>query len=171
MADSTILTAANRLLACLCAQLELNPDPPQNCCLRAGDLVLQDVDAQGGFDKTCCPGTAYVRIGAMYPSSNFPAPDEVTVKCYPVAWAVELVMGTIRCIPRMGDPAGPDCDDWTLVATHDANDMNAMMLAGCCWADQLPRGRLFQLGTSTPRMSADCIERVMPVVVQLPKCC
>lgn len=174
MADTAILPMANSLLSCLAAQLALNPDPPAEACLRAGNQVLHDVDAGTNLDKVCCPGLAYVRIGTMYPSSNFPEPDVQPGKpngCFPVAWAVELVMGTVRCIPGMGTPAGPSCADWTLVATHDANDLDAMRKALCCWGPTLPKTRLWLAGASTVEMAADCIERQLPLTVSIPKCC
>lgn len=174
MADTVILPMANDLLACLAAQLALNPDPPADACLRAGDQVLQDVDAGTGIDKVCCPGLAYVRIGNMFPSSNFPEPDSQPVKgngCFPVGWVVELVMGVVRCIPGMGTTAGPTCADWTSVATHDANDLDAMRKALCCWGPTLPRTRLWLAQVSTVEMSADCIERQLPLLVTVPKCC
>lgn len=164
---------ANNLLTCLSEQLALNPDAPAQSCLRVGNTVLHDVDANG-TDTTCCPGLAYVRIGAMFPSSSFPEPDSVPGAgegCFPVKWAVELTMGVVRCVPGMGTTAGPSCEDWTLAAIHDTNDMDAMRKALCCWQQTLPRMRPWLAQTSTVEMTADCIERQMPVLVQIPKCC
>lgn len=174
MADTQIIPLANALLACLCAELAENIDPPENCCLRAGQLVIADMDGNTGTDTVCCPGTAYVRIGAMYPSSDFPAPDTVAAKqggCLPVGWSVELTMGVVRCIPGMGTVAGPTCADWTLAATHDANDLDAMRRALCCWSAGLPKTKLWLAQTSTVEMTADCIERMMPVLVNVGRCC
>lgn len=174
MPDTVVLPMANALLACLQAELALNPDPPAEACLRAGDQVLHDVDAGTSTDKVCCPGLTYVRIGELYPSSVFPEPDTVPARpsgCFPIAWAVQLTMGVVRCVPGMGSTAGPTCADWTLAATHDANDLDAMRRALCCWAPTLPKTRLWLAGTSTVEMTADCIERQFPVVVAVPKCC
>lgn len=174
MADTVILAAANALLTCLCEQLALNPAPPADCCLRTGDQVIQDVDAEISTDKVCCPGLAYVRLGTMYPSSDFPGADTEPAKnngCFPIQWAVELTMGVVRCIPGMATAQGPDCTDWTLAATHDANDMDAMRKALCCWGPQLPKGRLWLAGASTVTMAGNCIERMLPVTLQIPKCC
>jgi hypothetical protein len=175
MANETQLTTmANQLLTCFCEQLATYPSPPADCCLRTGDLTIHDFNAENGLDKTCCPGLAYVRIGSMFPSSNFPAPDTEPGKgtgCFPVSWAVELTLGTVRCVPGMGATAGPDCVDWTAAAQTDANDMEAMRKALCCWAPLLPRGRLWLAGTSTVNLAGDCIERILPVLVGLPKCC
>ena len=80
MADTVVITQATALLACLVTQLALNPDPPANSCLRAGDLVIQDIDANTSIDTVCCPGLTSVRIGSKFPSSNFPQPDTEAVK-------------------------------------------------------------------------------------------
>lgn len=174
MTDTVILPIAQNLLACLCEQLALNPDPPADCCLRAGDVVVHDVDVQSSVDKVCCPGLGYVRVGNMYPSSNFPVADTEPGKrdgCFPVSWAVELTMGTVRCVPGMGSPEGPDCTDWTTAAERDANDMDAMRRALCCWQPTLRKGALWLAGASTVALTADCIERQMQVLVSVPRCC
>lgn len=174
MADTVILPMAQALLDCLEDELALNPDPPADACLRAGDLVIHDIDGATSADKVCCPGLAYVRIGGMFPSSNFPEPDTEPGKgngCFPVSWAVELVMGVVRCVPGMGSAAGPTCADWTLAATHDANDLDAMRKALCCWVPTLRKGRLWLAQVSTVEMTADCVERQLPLLVQIPRCC
>jgi hypothetical protein len=175
MADeTTLITRANLLLTCLCEALDAYPNPPADCCLRTGDLTIHDFNAENSIDKSCCPGLAYVRLGNMYPSSNFPAPDVEPGKgtgCFPVSWAVELTLGTVRCVPGMGDPAGPTCVDWTAATQTDANDLEAMRKALCCWSPQLSRGTLWLAGTSTVNLTADCIERSLPVIMSLPRCC
>lgn len=175
MADTVILALANQLLTCLGDKLDDNPEPPLNVCLRAGDQVIQDVDPTTNTDKVCCPGLAYVRIGSMFPSSSFPVPDTEPAKsgntCFPVAWGLELVMGVVRCVPGMASDSGPSCTDWTLAATRDANDLDAMRKALCCWGAQLPPGKLWLAGTSTVNITGDCIERLMPVTVSIPRCC
>lgn len=174
MADVQILPRANDLLSCLAGQLALNPNPPAEACLRAGDIVLADVDGQSSLDKVCCPGLAYVRIGQKYPSTDFPNPDGLPAKrnnCLPHRFAVELVMGTVRCVPNIGTTNGPDCADWTAAATTDANDLDAMSKALCCWAEGLAPGKLWLAGTSTVQMTADCIERQWPILMEVGKCC
>lgn len=175
MADTIVLPMAEDLLSCLQEQLELNPDPPANSCLLAGNLTLHDANAETGVDKVCCPGTSYVRIGQMYPSSTFPEPDLVVARgqegCFPVAWAVELVLGVVRCVPGMGTVAGPSCADWLTAATHDANDLDAIRKALCCWAGTIPARRRWLAQTATVELAADCIERSMPILVSVPKCC
>jgi hypothetical protein len=177
MPDTIILPLANALLTCLDAAASANPDPPAQFCLRAGNLVIHDIDAQSSLDKVCCPGLGYVRIGRVYPSSqDFPAPDTRSEKCLSLARALELTVGIVRCIPGMGTPEGPTCADWTSVATHDADDIQALFAALCCWVDtpefkSRPRGRPYSIGESNVIQEGDCIERFVTVLVQIPKCC
>lgn len=174
MADTLIIPEATRLLACLQTQLALNPNPPGEVCLRAGDMFIQDVNGELSVDKACCLGTAYVRITDKFPSSNFPAPDTEPAKkgsCMPVSFGVQLIMGVARCIPEIGTPAGPDCADWTQAAQQDADDLDAMTKALCCWSDGLRPGKLWLAQVSTVQMTADCIERQWPILMQVGKCC
>lgn len=176
MADTLILPLANALLTCLTTTAGANPDPPAQFCLRAGPSVIHDIDAQASTDTTCCPGLGYVRVGRVYPSSNdFPAPDPLSDKCLSLARALELTMGIIRCIPGIGTTQGPDCDDWTSAATHDADDIQALFDAVCCWVgtDEFRklRGRPFSIVESNVVAEGDCIERFMTILVQLPRCC
>ena len=175
MADTLILPLANALLTCLETEVSANPDVPADFCLRAGPVTVHDIDAQTGIDKTCCPGLGYVRIGQVYPSSAFPEPDPRSDRCLSLARAVELTMGVVRCIPGMGTEAGPTCDDWTLAALHEANDIDAMWKAMCCWVAtsefKAVKGRRFGIVTSNVIQEADCIERFMTILVDVPKCC
>lgn len=175
MADTTILPLANALLGCLTTELALNPDPPANACLRAGNQVIHDVDGAVSADKVCCPGLNYVRIGAAYPSTDFPQPDTRNDKCLSLARAVELTAGVVRCVPGMGSIEGPTCDDWELATLHDANDVDALYKAVCCFTNTTEfrqmRGRRWVVQTSTVEQTADCIERMLLVTVEIRKCC
>lgn len=176
MPDTLILPLANALLTCLTTTASANPDPPAQFCLRAGTLVIHDIDAQASTDTTCCPGLGYVRIGRVFPSSNeFPAVDTRSDRCLSLARAVELTAGIVRCVPGLGTPQGPDCDDWTSTATHDADDIQALFDAVCCWAltDEFKalRGRPFSILDSNVISEGGCIERFLTLVVQIPKCC
>ena len=175
MPDTIILPLANELLACLETTAGANPDPPAQFCLRAGTSVIHDVDAQASLDTTCCPGLGYVRIGRVYPSTTFPELDSRSDKCLSITRALELTMGVVRCIPGMGSPEGPSCDDWTAVAVHEANDIQALFDAVCCWVQTQEfnrlRGRRYSIVESDVTQEGDCIERFMTVLVEIPKCC
>lgn len=176
MPDTIILPLANELLTCLETTANANPDPPADFCLRAGTLVIHDVDAQVSADKVCCPGLGYVRIGRVFPSSSdFPSPDPHSDKCLSLARAVELTAGIVRCVPGMGTPEGPTCEDWTSAATHDADDIQALFSAACCWVDtdefKRVRGRPFSIIESNVVQEGDCIERFLTILVQISRCC
>lgn len=175
MPDTIILPLANALLTCLTTTAGANPDPPAQFCLRAGTLVIHDVDAQASADTTCCPGLGYVRIGRVYVSTDFPEPDPRSDRCLSLARVVELTAGIVRCVPGMGTAEGPDCADWTSAATHDADDIQALFDAVCCWVDtdefKVLRTRPFSIMESNVVQEGDCIERFLTVLVQIPRCC
>lgn len=175
MPDTVILPLANALLTCLETQATANPDPPAEFCLRAGTLVIHDVDARASADKVCCPGLGYVRVGRVYPSTSFPDPDLRMDKCLSVSRVLELFVGIVRCIPNIATEQGPDCADWTLAATHDADDIQAIWDAVCCWVNTTEfrriRQRRFTIVDTTVVQEGDCIERLATVLVEIPKCC
>lgn len=176
MPDTLILPLANALLTCLETTAGANPDPPADFCLRAGTLVIHDVDAQASADKVCCPGLGYVRIGRVFNSSvDFPSPDPHSEKCLSLARAVELTAGIVRCVPGMGTPEGPTCEDWTTAATHDADDIQALFSAACCWVltddFKTVKGRPFSIIESNVVQEGDCIERFLTILVQISRCC
>jgi hypothetical protein len=165
MADTLILPLANALLTCLETTATANPGGP----------VIHDVDAAASLDTVCCPGLGYVKIGRVFPSSNFPEPDPRSDRCLSLARGVELTAGIVRCIPGLGTPEGPDCADWTATAVHDADDIQALFSAVCCWVDtdafKVIRGRPFSIEESNVIAEGGCIERFLTVLVQISKCC
>jgi hypothetical protein len=175
MADTTLLPLANAFLDCLSTELALNPDPPARACLQVGNQIIHDVDAGLSADKVCCPGFAYVRIGTIYPSTEFPVPDTRNDKCLSLSRAAEFTAGVVRCIPGMGSIEGPDCVDWTLAATHDANDIDALFRAVCCFTEspefRKMRGRRWAVQSSTVEQTADCVERLLLLTLEVRKCC
>lgn len=175
MADTVVLPLANALLDCLETEVSANPNVPAEFCLRAGVTVIHDVDGNTGVDKVCCPGLGYVRVGRVYPSTEFPELDARNDRCLSLARVLELTVGVVRCVPGMGTPEGPDCADWTAAALNDANDLDALFKAVCCWVgtDEFKRirGRRFAIQESIVDQTADCIERSMTILVEIPKCC
>lgn len=175
MADTLIIPLANALLDCLETEVELNPNPVAEYCLRAGPTVIHDVDGNTSTDKVCCPGLGYVRVGRVYPSTDFPDPDLRNDKCLSLARALELTVGLVRCVPGMGTPEGPTCAEWTAAAVQDADDLDALFKAVCCWVSSTEfkavRARRWAIQESVVDQTADCIERSMQILVELPKCC
>ena len=135
MTDQVVFPVAEQLLACLCDALSENPNPPAQCCLRAGDVVFADFNQ---YQDQCCDGLAYVREVRVYPSMEFPSQVELWTPCAHTALAAEYEMGVFRCEPQQVDSVElPTCDEWTAVAQQVANDRQAMVSAICCLDEQL----------------------------------
>lgn len=169
MTDTQLVPIAQSLLDCLRTQALLNPNPPSSFCLRAGEEVTEDIDP---VTDLCCEGLGWVRLGDTFPSSNFPEPDQVTVKCLPVAWAQTLEVGIMRCYPGSTQVAMPTCDNHTSALINDANDVDAIKKALCCWGPTLRKGALWTVQSivvNGPR--GGCISRVATLLVQIGKCC
>jgi len=169
--DTWITQTANDLLACWQEQLKANPDPPADFCVRVGESVAEDIDPITGEDQ-CCEGLAWVRVGNMVPSSNFPDVDTTYYKCYPVTWALELELGIMRCMPGQAQTPIVSCSNYQKAFTHDVNDLRAMEETLCCWKGTLSKGRLFAVLSAEPYgPRGGCIGRTMQLLVQKPKCC
>jgi len=172
MADTLIIPLANSLLTCLDEQLD---GSVAETCLRAGVTVIHDVDGGTSVDKVCCPGLGYVRVGRVYTSTDFPEPDVRNDKCLSLSRVLELAVGVVRCVPGMGTTAGPTCADWTAATIRDADDIDALFKTVCCWTQSAEfkktRGRRWAVQESIVDQQADCIERSMTILVELPRCC
>lgn len=131
---------ARLLLNCFCDALAANAaeDPtiaaPRNCCLRPGVDVPLDVDANG--NDLCCEGEAWVKIVSVYPSSQFPVPDEAPLSnpCQLQRLTVALELGIMRCIPE-----DATCEERTDKLRIMMADADAAFRAACCWGDQLSK--------------------------------
>lgn len=170
------LDMANLLLDCLQEQF-ITPveglSTPGNFCLIPGTEIAEDIDPLNGTDL-CCEGLGWVRINDAYPSSDFPAADVITTKCFPVAWAQRYEVGLLGCYPT--DHA-LSCDEKNVLAIADAQRLKVLKQVFCCFGEQVAeapkrRGRLWtieSIAVQGPR--GGCISRVASVVVQVPKCC
>lgn len=171
MADTLVFPLAQELLACLTTALSSNPSPPQNSCLRAGDVVFPDFNQ---YRDECCEGLAYVRIARIFPSGDvFPVEDGAWTPCHPLAWGAELEMGVWRCEPQQTNTELPSCEEWTTTAQLVANDWEAMTRAMCCFKDSqvlLPGDPVF-MGSWTPLNSGGgCTGGRMPILVGVLAC-
>lgn len=165
--DMTISPVANQLLACLCTEIALVPDPPAQCCLRTGLSVVPGVSVN---EDECCTGLAWVRYVTSYPSEqNFPEQDPTpTGGCAPNWFAVVLEMGVVRCMNPGDLYQNPTCEDWTTVAAKVMNDDAAMRRAFCC----LPlTNDMKMLGVWEPLPTEGrCTGGIRTVTVQVPNC-
>lgn len=173
------LDMANLLLDCLQRQFlvpidGLNDIPAQNFCLIPGTEIAEDVDPLIGSDL-CCEGLGWVRINDAYPSSDFPAADPLSNKCWPVGWAQRYEVGILGCYPSGEHML--TCAEKNGLAIADAQRLKVLKQVFCCFGDALKanvrtRGRLWTIeGIQVQGPRGGCISRVASVVVQLPKCC
>lgn len=173
MADLQIFPLAQDLLTCLTTALSTNPSPPQNSCLRAGDVVVPDFNQ---YRDLCCEGFAYVRVARIFPSvDEFPVEEATWTPCHPLAYGAELEMGVWRCEPQVPNPEVdiPSCEQWTDTAQLQLNDWEAMTRAACCFKSSTNLGKgdpVFQ-GTWAPLNSGGgCTGGAMPILVGVLAC-
>ena len=169
--DLLLLPVALELLNCLCTALNQQTNPPEICCLRAGDSVTADI---GQYYDECCSGLAYVRPAGFYMTGTqegpFPSPstDQAINACGVPAWGLQLEMGVLRCIQTSGQIS---CATWTDAVVQQLADAKAMRAAVCC-LEQLHDPSDVALGAWTPIGPAGgCLGSVWQVSVQVSNVC
>ena len=178
MAEDIFVTPlANQLLACLCAQSQLQANPPQHCCFRVGVEIAHDA---GVWEDLCCEGLAYVALGDTFPSSaSFPEQDivrQANTVCAPPSWAQYFRVGIIRCAP-VGDESPPTCDDWNAAFTQNVQDGLTLRRTACCIRDWVTSNDDIFLGMSVVMErqiqgspQGGCVERYFNIAIQIPNC-
>lgn len=163
--DTNYITYAQLLLDCLCNELSQTPDPITTCCLRTGAL-------SGIGSELCACGMAWVRIGNIFPTTQFPAQDATAQQCGAVSNVLELEMGVSRCRPSGDAMNAVDCATETALAVTLANDREAMRQALCCAVASLERDDWVDLGSAPLEAQGSCIGVVQNLVVQIfcPSC-
>jgi len=177
--DQFVSALAEQLLACLCAEILNQPNPPQHCCYRVGTEVAHDA---GPWVDQCCEGIAYVSLGNQSPSNTFPETDnirQVQAGCGPPSWAQVFRAGIIRCVPT-GDEAGnpPTCDEWNAAGAQNIADAFTLRQVMCCmreWVrtnEDLFLGMGVLMGTQTQgNPLGGCVERSFDITIQFPNDC
>lgn len=176
--DQFVSVLMDQLLACLCEQAALQPNPPQNCCFRVGTEIAHDA---GINEDLCCEGLAYVALGDTYPSSDsFPEQDivrQANAHCAPPTWAQVFKVGIIRCVP-VGDQFNPpSCAEWNEAARQNVIDAQTLRRVACCMRDFVVNngGIFFGMSFVIERQSqgnpqGGCVERSMTLTAQFPNC-
>lgn len=169
-ADQLFFPAVQSLLVCLCTALNQQANPPDICCLRAGDSVVQDMGIN--LDE-CCSGQAYVRPAGFYatgdPNSPFPSPstDAAITPCGVTAWGLQIEMGVFRCMPTTSPVT---CAQWETVTLQHMADAKAMREAICCWMAQYDPSSV-SLGQWAPvGPDGGCIGSTWMVSIQIDNC-
>lgn len=139
--DTMVVPYAERLLACLCAELAVSLGGPVcSCCLRPGG-VMPPMDACGCGCTDGGSGQASVQVTAIYPSSKFPRTgvDDWRGPCAAeVTWVADLAMTVYRCVHGVDEQgAPPTCEELEQDARTIQADAAAMRRAfACCdWAE------------------------------------
>jgi len=169
---------AQAALACLCAAVQERPNPPANCCFRAGLSPAGDADI---YTDLCCEGLAYVMPGDSWPTAIFPNMDitrQANAPCGIVSWVQEYRVGIMRCSPTGTDTEMPTCEDWTAAAIQSLYDAESLRRAMCCFrptAYLIPEMDGMSIVVNRLQQGdplGGCIERWLTVQVQLPgDCC
>jgi hypothetical protein len=165
-------------LACLCAAVAENPNPPAHCAPRVGPEIAYDM---GQYTDYCCEGLAYISLGDTWASSaSFPEQDivrQADAVCPPATWAQDFKLGIIRCSPT-GDPENgepPTDADWLAAATQNLVDAQSLRVAACCFRNFVISNVGLYTGMSvvinrqtqvTP--NGGCVERYVTITVQFP---
>lgn len=94
---------ASALLTDLCCRLAASDHPVCRCGFGFGEPppVSNCCNCAGGS------GEAWVRVGAVVPSSTFPIPDTGRTVCEYGTFAVTFTLGIYRCAPTLDDRANP----------------------------------------------------------------
>lgn len=170
--EDLTLELSAALLACLCAAISGQPDPPQHCCYRVGTEPVHDITLEGQIDL-CCEGLAYVLLRDNYPSSaSFPEADivrQAQALCDPPTWALGYRIGIVRCVP-----VEPDCTLNNAAFAQNVADMYTLNRAMCCFRDFINASTTF-LGMSLVverqqqgSTSGGCTERYVNLTAQIP---
>lgn len=177
--DQFVSVLMEQLLACLCEQVALQPNPPQHCCFRVGTEIAHDA---GILQDQCCEGIAYVALGDTWPSSDsFPEQDivrQAAAHCAPPTWAQAFKVGIIRCAPTGNEFLPPSCDDWNAAARQNVIDAQTLRRVACCMRNFVVNNgdAFFGMSLVIDRQTqgnpqGGCVERSMTMTAQFPNLC
>lgn len=138
--DTLLYPIVSDLAACLCT--EFAGEDLCFCGIEPATGVPIEVGGCGG--DSC--GAASVRLSRVFPSSNFPEPDQLAT-CITLL-AMELVVAVYRCVPvGHDDGSGPTAVEYSEWAQQQYADMMAMRRAiSCCFAGKHPDVAYFLVG-------------------------
>lgn len=140
---SDVMGKLSELATCLCAQIEIDGQPPVCFCgVLPGSQVA--LDYTGNCAEAC--GMAWVRLSGMYPSISIGQISQRAANCQDM-WGLEVEIGIVRCASVLDDQGNPPSDAQLLadaqVQMADADTMRRAVL--CCLS---PKD--FLLGAYTP---------------------
>jgi hypothetical protein len=143
--DKLVRPVAQRLLACLCAEVLNNPFPPAICGYRP---YVNGTPLFGTLNDECCGGLAFLYVGPMQPNvaGTTPATDVVNCK---LTYMVELQIGIWRCAEPGDLQLPPDqVADWDPLQDKLFDDSASLRGAVCCFIDG-SKPKTVSVGTMT----------------------
>lgn len=139
VSDPLVMPLARELLACLEQEIDKVETPPLYRGLRTGPVVSISLSQN---EDEGCSGLAWVRPVTFFPSSGaFPAQDEAPLPKGVSAWAVQLEMGVVRCVPTPDHNSIITTQQWDNLTQAVMDDAAAMRRALCCFGE-LGRSRV-----------------------------
>lgn len=136
--DTMVMPILQQALACLRTEASLTENPPAHYHVRPGGSFEPSADAYGRDE--CCDGIGWARMVANYEGqdANWLEPaGGIEGNCAPIAWAVVIEIGLMRCVPLAGDRAGSNVTDeqWTAATQAQMDDAAALRRVLCCLRD------------------------------------
>ena len=133
--DTMVMPILQEALACLRTEASLTENPPQHYHVRPGASFEPSADGYGRDE--CCDGIGWVRLVANYEGgdANWLEPaGGVEGNCAPIAWAVIIEIGLMRCVPVAADRGGGNVtsEQWTAAAQAQLDDGAALRRVLCC---------------------------------------
>ena len=175
MADELFTPYVERLLLCLCAQMEALPEAqrPARCCVKfSGQLPTMGISVN---EDECKCATAWVRIpsGGWFITSDdtFPSPDTSPEEhLCPRAWGLTLEMGIGRCPPTGNQTTLPTCDEQNAFAQVMRDDAAAFRKAIQCCFTVDPNEKFVIGDTSVVGPLGMCIQQTLTLTVMVVAC-
>jgi hypothetical protein len=133
---TAISAKVDMLVQCICAALAVDGAGPTCFCgVVPGDDVAWDYCGECDDSGLC--GMGYVRINQSYVSENFPTQIPATNGCRTGVLTLELVVGSLRCVPLPEeDGTLPNEADQAEAWDRQIADMSALFTAICeCFPD------------------------------------
>lgn len=132
--DTLVNPQAQDLLQCLQDALADHPhfpQPPGVVSIRVGERAVIGVTMDGSDECRC--GYAWVRVDALYPTSeaDFPGPLTDTQPQCGLTWGMRFEMGIKRCIDDPTQPISPE--RWQQFQTYTMIDLASLRQAVCCY--------------------------------------
>lgn len=177
--DMMVMPVLVAALQCLKSFAPIWPNAPQLFQVRPGNSFTASADS--AFDE-CCAGVAWVRMGTMWPTDNFPVQKVDVGVAEETDWAVQVEFGIQRCIPTQGDDgvygSVVTTAQWLAATMQETDDAAMLRKAACCLRDSYvgfqgrPLGNSgFIMGTQTPlENSGPCGGIMLLTTVRVPAC-